>query len=186
MPWSLRPAAPRDAVQIAAVLREGFEGYRSFAPPGWEPPDPGHELEKLRARLNSPEVWCLVAEENGEPAGHVAVMPARLHEHSSQDAGMAHLWQLFVRPPWWGSGLATALHAQAIRETGARGFTAMRLFTPAAQARARRFYEREGWTAAGEPSDELDFGMPLVEYRRAIVRAEVGADPGSRVGRPDG
>ncbi|MGH2743927.1 MAG: GNAT family N-acetyltransferase [Thermoleophilaceae bacterium] len=168
MPWSLRPAAPRDAEQIASVLHEGFEGYRAFAPPQWEPPDPRDELERVRMYLDSDEVWCLIAEQDGEPAGHVALMPARLHEQPSDEPGLGHFWQLFVRPPWWGTGLASALHAEAVREAGARGYTAMRLFTPAAQARARRFYEREGWTAVGDLSDALDFGLPLVEYRRAI------------------
>ena len=168
MPWSLRPAVPRDAERIATVLAECFESYRSFAPPGWEPPDPQAELKRLRAFLGSGEVWCLVAEDGGEIAGHVAIMPSRIHSHPSDDHAMAHFWQLFVREPWWGAGVATALHEEAVREAGARGFTSMRLFTPAAQARARRFYEREGWTPAGAPFDDLDFGMPLVEYRRAI------------------
>jgi GNAT superfamily N-acetyltransferase len=168
MPWSLRTAVPSDADQIAALLIEGFEGYRSFAPPGWDPPDANAELYRLGDFLGNDEVWCLVAERDGEPAGHVAIMPARLHPRPSGDEGMAHLWQLFVRPRWWGTGLATELHAEALCEASSRGFTAMRLFTPAAQARARRFYEREGWTAASDPIDDADFGMPLVEYRRAI------------------
>jgi GNAT superfamily N-acetyltransferase len=168
MSWSLRPAGPGDAPQIAAVLREAFDGYRSFAPPGWEPPDVDMELERARAYLARAEVWCLIAEQGGEPAGHVSIIPAGLHHRPSEEPGLAHLWQLFVRPPLWGSGLATAMHAEAVREAGSRGFTGMRLFTPAAQARARRFYEREGWTATGEASDSLGFGMPLVEYRRAI------------------
>jgi predicted N-acetyltransferase YhbS len=168
MAWSLRPAAPRDAERIATVLTEGFESYRSFAPPEWEPPDPQAELKHLRAFLGNDEVWCLVAEDGGEMAGHVAIMPVRIHPHPSHDDAMAQLWQLFVREPWWGSGLATELHAEAAREAGERGFTSMRLFTPAAQARARRFYEREGWTPAGAPFDLFDFGMPVVEYRRAI------------------
>jgi GNAT superfamily N-acetyltransferase len=168
MPWSLRTAVPSDAEQIAAVLVEGFEGYRSIAPPGWEPPDANAELERLRSLLGNAEVWCLVAEEDGEPAGHVAIMPAWLHPHPSDDDRMAHLWQLFVPPRWWGTGLATELHAEAVREASSRGFRSMRLFTPARQARARRFYEREGWTAAGEPTDDLGFGIPVVEYRRAI------------------
>jgi GNAT superfamily N-acetyltransferase len=169
MPWTLRPARPEDAEQLAAVMDEGFQGYRSFAPPGWEPPDAGEELERIRESLGSDEVWCLIAVEDGEPAGHVALMPARIHQQPSDEDGLAHFWQLFVRPPWWGSGLATALHAEAVCEAAQRGFTSMRLYTPAAQARARRFYEREGWAAVAEPAeDELDFGMPLVEYRRAI------------------
>jgi len=168
MPWSLRPALPHDAERIATVLTEGFESYRSFAPPGWEPPDPQAELKRLRAFLGNGEVWCLLAEDGGEIAGHVAIMPSRIHSHPSDNNAMAHFWQLFVREPWWGTGVAAALHAEAVREAAERGFTSMRLFTPAAQARARRFYEREGWTPAGAPFDDLDFGMPLVQYRREI------------------
>lgn len=169
MGWSLRAADPTDAERVATVLSEAFEGYRSFAPSGWEPPDPGRELEVVRERLNSSTVWCLIAEAGDEPAGHVAVLPASEHgSWPSDDPELAHLWQLFVRPSWWGSGLATALHAEAVRETASRGFTSMRLFTPAAQARARRFYEREGWTAAGDAFDDPDFGLPLLEYRRPI------------------
>jgi GNAT superfamily N-acetyltransferase len=169
MPWTMRLAGPDDAERVASVQLEGFESYRSFAPPDWDPPDPRDELDHMRERLGEPDAWCLMAEEDGELAGHVAFMPAHTHGSSpSDEPGLAHLWQLFVRERWWGTGLATALHAEAVREAAARGFTAMRLYTPAGQARARRFYEREGWTSAGEPADGPEFGMPLVEYRLAI------------------
>jgi GNAT superfamily N-acetyltransferase len=168
MPWSLRPATPRDAEQIASVMNEGLNSYRSFAPPHWNPPDARGELDEVRVRLDNPDVWCLLAEEDGAPAGHVAIMPARIHTHPSDEPGLGHFWQLFVSRPWWGSGLARELHAEAIREAGGRGFTAMRLYTPAEQLRARRFYEREGWTAVGEPEDPFEFGLPLLQYRRAI------------------
>jgi len=51
----------------------------------------------------------------------------------------------------------------------------MRLFTPAGHGRARRFYEREGWTAAGPPTDENAFGMALIEYRRRVARTAARA-----------
>jgi hypothetical protein len=38
---------------------------------------------------------------------------------------------------------------------------------PSGQARARRFYEREGWQAAGELFDN-PLGLLLVEYRRGL------------------
>jgi hypothetical protein len=44
---------------------------------------------------------------------------------------------------------------------------AIRPFVAAGRQRARRFYEREGWVAAGEPFDDRGFGMPVVEYGRA-------------------
>ena len=73
-----------------------------------------------------------------------------------------------MRPAWWGSSLATELHGRILREAAERGYRAMRLYTPVAQARALRFYKREGWTPAGGPVDAPEFGTPLAELRRAI------------------
>jgi GNAT superfamily N-acetyltransferase len=81
---------------------------------------------------------------------------------------MAHFWMLFVRSPWWGSGLARHLHRAACDTAADRGFTAMRLFTPAGQSRARRFYERERWRADGEPYVDEELGLTIVEYRRTL------------------
>jgi GNAT superfamily N-acetyltransferase len=170
MSWELRPAGPEDTGAIAQLDREGFESYRAFAPPGWEPPTAEEEREWLSTHLGHPDVWCVLAEDSHGPAGHVAFMPAALARRVSKEPGLAHLWLLFVRTSLWGSGLASELHARALEEAAARGFTAMRLFTPARQERARRFYEREGWKVAGDPFDEPDFGLELVEYRRGLAR----------------
>jgi GNAT superfamily N-acetyltransferase len=75
---------------------------------------------------------------------------------------------LFVRPPWWGSGLATRLNALAVAEAAGRGYTAIRLHTPAGQRRARAFYEREGWSTDGVLVPEPLLGIDLVEYRRDL------------------
>jgi GNAT superfamily N-acetyltransferase len=167
MRWTLRRAGRSDAEQLVDTMLEGFDGYRDFSPPGWEPP-PG-EVDFLQGRLEEPDLWCLVAEVSGEAAGHVALMPAAAHEHRpSDEPGLGHLWQLFVRPAWWGTGLATELHTRMIAEAEARGFSRMRLYAARDHGRARRFYEREGWTAAGDPFDDPEFGMAIVEYRRAI------------------
>jgi diamine N-acetyltransferase len=168
MGWQLRPAELDDARAIAQVDRDGFESYRAFAPPGWEPPTAEEEREWLSTHLGDPAVWCVLAEDSDGPAGHVAFMPAALARRASTEPGLAHLWLLFVRTSLWGSGLATELHTRALEEAARRGFTAMRLFTPAGQGRARRFYEREGWKIAGDPFDDTEFGMALVEYRRGL------------------
>ena len=75
-----------------------------------------------------------------------------------------HFRHLFVRRPFWGSGVAVELHAEAVAEMRRRGIRTARLFTPADQARARRFYEREGWTLrVGRYFDpKIDFD--IVEY----------------------
>jgi GNAT superfamily N-acetyltransferase len=168
--YALRPAQVADAERMVAITTEGFESYRSFAPPKWSPPSAEEELERLRRLLGDDDVWYLVAEHEVEVAGHVGFLPASSTQWGADDTSLAHFRQLFVTPSHWGTGLATTLHAAAIAEATARGFTAMRLFTPAQQARARRFYEREGWTLARPPEFEPHIGLDIAEYRRSLLQ----------------
>lgn len=165
----VRPASFADAAALAATVAEGFDGYRSFAPPGWEPPDMVLEATRMRGALARPGTWCEVVEhDHGEIVGHVAIMPARAHPlGAAADDSTAHLWQLFLRRAHWGDGAAVRLLADALAEARARGYRSIRLFTPEGQARARRFYEREGFALVGAPFDG-GLGIPLVEYRRAL------------------
>jgi GNAT superfamily N-acetyltransferase len=117
---------------------EGFETYRAFAP-GVLRPSADEIAQILEARLETPPVWCELAEQGADVAGYVALLPAADSRRPVEDPGLAHFWMLFVRAPWWGTGLAHRLHGAACEAAAARGYTAMRLFTPAGQARARRF-----------------------------------------------
>jgi GNAT superfamily N-acetyltransferase len=163
-----RDATSDDAPRLAAVIAEGFESYRAFAPAGWRPPTIEEFRDAMAQRLGQPAVWCLLAERGPNVAGYVALLPAAEARRPVADPRLAHLWMLFVSVSWWGTGLAAALHAAACEAATARGFTALRLFTPAGQARARRFYEREGWKLTGGPHVEEDLGLAVVEYRRAL------------------
>jgi GNAT superfamily N-acetyltransferase len=153
-------AVPADAGAMARTMHLGFATYRSFAPAGWALTwSVDDEAGWVRERLRSPGAWGLLAEVAGEPAGHVALLP----EADRRDT--AYLWQLFVRPAWWGSGVAGRLHEAFAAQARGAGYRRARLRTPAAHARARRFYERRGWRTDGPPDDLLGFGMPLANYR---------------------
>jgi len=166
---SFRPATAADCAPLARGVVEGVEDYGAFAPPGWRGPSVEHEAEHLRGLLDDARVWCLLAEAEGEPVGQVTILPASLAPHPIEDPEVAHFRNLFVRRDFWGGGLAGALHAAAVAAAGDRGFSSMRLFTPAGQARARRFYEREGWVRAGEEFHDPAPGLVLVEYRYALA-----------------
>jgi GNAT superfamily N-acetyltransferase len=162
----LRAMTADDAGEIAETVRQGFESYRSWAPSGWEPPTAVSEEAQIRARLATPGFWGLVALEDGGYAGHVSFVPAREHPVRDPAPGVAHLSALFVRAPWWGTGLADRLHARFLEAAAAQGYDTLRLFTPAGASRARAFYERRAWEAQGEPASEPMLGLDLVEYRR--------------------
>lgn len=156
---SVRPATLADAPQLAATVQEGFESYREWAPAGWDPPAAPLQLSGIRDRLPEDGCVCLLAEAGGRHAGHVAYIPAR------EEAGVAHIWMLFVRRAWWGTGLASDLLARAVAEATDEGYAGMRLHTPAEHARARAFYEREGWSAPDPPFYEPMLGLALITYR---------------------
>jgi GNAT superfamily N-acetyltransferase len=166
----LRPATAADASEIAVTLNEAFDGYRAFAPRGWEPPPPDGMLANLGAALGRPGVWCAVAVpgDGSRQAGHVAFLPAADARMPDPDPGLAHFWMLFVRREFWGTGVAQRLHDAAVDEARRRGFAAMRLWVAEGQARARRFYERSGWLQSGEPYEDAPLGLSVVEYRRAL------------------
>jgi GNAT superfamily N-acetyltransferase len=168
-PLETRIATPRDAPEISASVAEGFESYREWAPEGWAPLTPTPEmLATLRSRLSDEDVWCLLALEDGEAAGHVALARTSGEEPEPAPPGMINLWQLFVRRRWQGSGIATTLMGAAVAEAARRGFTTMRLWTPQGAGRARRFYEREGWTATGAVHEQSPTGLVTVQYERPV------------------
>ena len=112
--------------------------------------------------------------------GQVTVLPAARAAHPVDDPGLGHFANLMVRRDFWGSGLARELHEAAVDGARERGLRTLRLFVAAGQARARRFYEREGWRAAGEPFDDPAPGLTMVEYRLRLDGAdESPRGPGS-------
>jgi GNAT superfamily N-acetyltransferase len=167
--FELRAARPDDAETLAETVRLGFASFRAWAGREFDPPPHTLEAPRIREGLERPSTWALLAFAGGEPAGHVAITQAREREEPRPDIpGLAHFWMLFVRPPWWGSGLAGRLNGLAVEQAAARGYAAMRLHTPAGNLRARAFYEREGWRTAGTLIPEPMLGIDLVEYRRDL------------------
>jgi GNAT superfamily N-acetyltransferase len=166
----IRLAVPDDAAALAGTTRLGFESYRAWAPEGWQPPPPALELRSIRERLRQSSTWCAMAVDlRGESVGHVGITHAAERERPHvRIPGRAHLWMLFVRPPWWGSGLAARLHGLGLEEAARQGYESIRLYTPHGAARARAFYEREGWGLSPPAFAEPLLGLDLVEYRRIL------------------
>jgi GNAT superfamily N-acetyltransferase len=160
-----------DAPAIARLVADAFATYADWAPPDWSPAGVEEQMRAvLEEWLDRPATWNRVARSDEELAGYVSLRPAYTYDEPREPiAGLAHLWHLFVRREWWGSGLATHLHAKALDEAVRRGFTAARLWTPRNSARARAFYEREGWRATGAEQYAADLDFDVVEYRRILV-----------------
>jgi GNAT superfamily N-acetyltransferase len=161
---------------LGAIVQAGFASYREFAPSEWRPPDVAAGRARRAEVFADPTTWVLIALSQGEPVGHVAFLPARAPPTGDPDAGwgaraaipgLAHLWQLFVLPGWWGCGVAPLLYDAAIAQMRAEGYSQARLFTPSLQTRARRFYERRGWLAQ-EETWSAEFALAMTEYHLSL------------------
>jgi putative acetyltransferase len=160
--WTVRPPRPADLRDMAATADEGFRGYHAFAPASYVPPAPAATRTDIADRLTLPGAFARVARDRRGPLGHVVAFPMPGQE------GLQHLFHLFLRERAHGTGLAAELLALAVADARAGGADTIRLFTPAGQARARRFYEREGFALAAGPTWEPGLGMPIVELRRSL------------------
>ena len=164
----LRRAAPVDAEPLAHGVVEGVAEYPAFAPEGWTGPSFEDELSHHREDLGREDFHCIVAERDGEIVGQITVVPAAGAPHPVDDPELGHVRNLFVARSEWGSGLARQLHAAMVDAARGLGMTELRLYVAEGQGRARRFYEREGWLAAGEPYHDPAPGLRMVEYRRSL------------------
>ena len=176
--YETRPAMPEDAATIVALATACFRESSTFAPAGWEPPSGEGAEERVRSGLRRPGARGEIAWSGAVHAGHMLWLPASATARlASADPTLAHLWHLFLRPEHRGTGLGTSLLAAGVRQAAADGFTTMRLFTPAGQARARRFYEREGWTEVGPSDPDPELRLPIVEYQRSLDAGPRQNDP---------
>ena len=162
---TIRPATAADADAAQAVCERGFATYERFGVEGYRPPmETAHDL---RARLLNG--WGAVAEHDRAVVGFAAAEAAREEVRTGALVpGLAHVWAVFVDEAHWGDGTAAALLAAVTAEGRSRGFTEGRLYTPALQERARRFYAREGWTEQGPPELVEHLGLELVELRAPL------------------
>lgn len=158
----LRRATLDDAEWLREQSRAAMARYAEFAQEGWtiDRFAPEEHLARIQATLADPNAVVFMTDDG---SGHVAWRPRE---------DRAHLLALFVDREAWGTGVAKRLHDRALETMRERGFTEASLSTPAGQARARRFYEREGWRPTGDPAFSDPFGLDMVEYRRSLTDSD--------------
>lgn len=163
-----RDICDEDVDELAVLVAEAFAGYRTFAPAGWRPPTAGDQVDVLRGWIAERDFWGELALDGQTLVGHATYIPARRSFRVAADPALAHLGHLFIKPRYWGTGAAPQLLAHALSAAATRGYTAMRLFVPVGQARARSFYTREQFAPFGDPFDP-GHGLPVIEYRRCLA-----------------
>jgi len=162
----VRRARLEDAAAIAAVhVRTWQTAYEHvFGAERLAAIDLDAREEQWRQRLGEPE-WqevVLVVEDESSIVGFASC-------GESRDApGEGELYAIYVLPESWGSGAGPVLLAAALAALG-EDFNRASLWVLEENPRARRFYEREGWTLDGGRREEEFLGVQINEVRYRIA-----------------
>lgn len=191
MSVTIRPARVADAPALGSVhVRAWREAYRGGLMPQafldrlsvddrvatWRialevtPPAPAPAPQSLASPALAPgdeRVARLVAvpEPQEEPIGFIVVGPERDGSGASGEVAA-----LNVDPDHWGQGVGRSLLRAGVDHLRAQGFVDATLWAHPDNRRARRFYERAGWTAEGAEhrAEVMGTEVPAVRYRRVF------------------
>jgi GNAT superfamily N-acetyltransferase len=144
----IRPTDTADAELLAHIQEEAsLAGLSHVYPPELYP----FPTLAVQERWREFDGWAALWEPAGRGLGFVAVAPPWLEA-------------LYVLPEAWGTDVAARLHDAALAALAAAGVARARLWVLEENTRARRFYERCGWSADGStrvvafPPHPLDLG----------------------------
>jgi GNAT superfamily N-acetyltransferase len=188
----IRSASTADAAQIAVVMRDSwFAAYDGIIAPAIidraTAPDGGARVRQSFRTRPWQRMIAAVAGQPGQaptnPAargivGYASFGPERdvldmpwpyPLTSAGSDGEVAELYALYVHPAWWSSGTGRALMDQVLAKVSATGYGCITLWVLEANARARRFYQRAGFTPDGARHvlDDLG-GVTEIRYRRAL------------------
>ena len=144
-----RDAAPADAASMADIGRRSFvetfghlytrENLDAFLV--------NHSEEGWRGELENKAFAVRIVEADGAPVAYAKVGPPSLPFEPRGPS--IELRQIYVLAPWQGRGISHDLMRWAIGEAKERGARDLYLSVFVDNHRARRFYERYGFTFVG-------------------------------------
>lgn len=166
----VRPGRADDAAALARVHVAAWRGaYRGHMPDAYlDAMDPDRwERGWDRMFAEGRTRHLLVAERAGAVVGFVDVGPEREPDGPPASTPRGELYAINVHPDAWGTGAGPALLEDAHRSLRALGFADAVLWVLPGNARARRFYERAGWSDEGTEKTATVNGVEVLERRYA-------------------
>jgi len=156
---SIRAAEPDDVDRIADIWHGGWPEAHLGNVPDELVPFRTPEFFRRRTLVNLPTT--LVADVDGAVAGFVVVLDDELD-------------QVYVAPEFRGQGIADAVLRAGERAVAEAGHREAWLAVVPGNARARRFYERNGWVDGGEfafpaPIEDGTIDVPCRRYVKPLL-----------------
>lgn len=174
MEFNIRQGSEADADRIAELHIHAWQwAFRDiFDPQYLDTMNAANRALLWRAALETPAMRVWLAERDGSLLGFAASNPSR---DPGAGTSTGEIGSIYVRKEIAGSGIGGALLAWATKDLQARGFQPLTAWVLEKNVRARKFYEKHGWSADGEAKFETIGGSKVRELRYALHRK--GATP---------
>ena len=163
----MRRAQLDDAAAIAEVHTRSWESAyaHAFGAENLATIDVSRRRDWWERCIARGEGTVLVAELEGSVVAFASVGPSRDADAEGE------LYAIYALPQAWGSGVGSALMDAGVAALRDAGYRDAVLYVLDDNPRARRFYEREGWSVDGVTKRAEFFGIPITEVR---YRLELG------------
>ncbi len=160
----IRPSISADAYDFAYVLCESWKAaYKDIITP--EEMEKNTDIEKRTALFKkiipSGKGQFYIAYDNCNPCGICSTCPSR----DKDMQGYGEVVAIYTLPEYWGKGIGKQLMNTAFAGLKAQGFTKVMLWTFKENTRARRFYEKCGFTFDGTNKESGFAEAKEVRYR---------------------
>ena len=155
----IRAAAAGDGDAIERVRVRGWQAAYRHVFPAAELDALPVDGSRWTARIKTPPPgWATFVADDGAVAGFACTGPSR------DESGVGELYAIYVDPASWGTGAGRALIVRA-EEQLREQYDEATLWVLEDNPRARRFYERAGWSADGARKAEERWGVRATEVR---------------------
>lgn len=154
MALSIRFVNTEDIDTLASVHSQSLQAaYKDIVPD--DILDNSFSFERRRAgfshELHEQRPFNVIAYDGSNPVGLLSFGDSR---HIDVDEDTIELWRIYLLPQYWGSGFGEELFRWGINEIKVRGFKKVILWVLEENPRARRFYEKNGFSFTGQKKEE--------------------------------
>ena len=165
MSWTIDVPDLGATEEITRLHRRAAQtGFAHIFPPEASPPPFEDDLARW-------QFWLGPDREQGRHAYTVRtnqrVVGVVLAGPDPDDPDLGHLARLYVDPDRWGAGIGTALHDAAVADLAGRSFAVATLWVLEDNIRARRWYERLGWSQTSRRKPTFE---PAAIYDAQYIR----------------
>jgi RimJ/RimL family protein N-acetyltransferase len=157
--------ANKEDVDTLALInsKSALQGYKGIIPDDYLKDKFSYERlrERLYKELNEGTTTSCIIYKDDIPVG---MQTFARDDDKERDDSEIDIWRIYLLPEYWGQNIGKEFIDWGVKELKRKGYKKVALWVVEENARARKFYEKSGFTHDGEIRI-INVGREIKEYR---------------------